>query len=376
MGRMKKKIGLIVNPIAGMGGKVALKGSDGRETLERAKALGATPLSPQRTIDALKGIVPLKDHLEVVTYPHEMGEEEARRSGFHPTVIGSIQKGETSSFDTRRAAGEMAEMRVDLLLFAGGDGTARDIYDAVGDAIPVLGIPAGVKIHSAVFAINPVKAGELASLFLQNSHPLAHEVEVMDIDEKVLREEDRVSAKLYGYLKIPCDRTLTQGPKQSSSGGGRESAMTRAIAERIIDQMEDSLYIIGPGTTPRAILQRLGLKNTLLGVDVVKHRQLVANDVNEAQLLGLIRGEASKIVITPIGGQGYLFGRGNQQISPEVIQRVGPKNIIVIATPSKIFSLKLNPLLVDTGDDEVDRMLRGYCRVITGYGEEMVCRVA
>lgn len=369
---MKKKIGLIVNPIAGIGGRVALKGSDGREILERAKALGATPLSPQRTIDALKGILRLKDDLEVVTYPQEMGEDEARRTGFDPTVIGSIEAGATSSSDTRRAAREMAEMKVDLLLFAGGDGTARDIYDAVGDAVSVLGIPAGVKIHSAVFAINPVKAGELASLFLQNSHPLVHEVEVMDIDEQVLREEDRVSAKLYGYLKIPCDRTLTQGPKQSSSGGGRESVVTQAIAERIIDQMEDCLYIIGPGTTTRAILQRLGLKNTLLGVDVVKQRQLVANDVNEAQLLGLVRGERSKIVITPIGGQGYLFGRGNQQISPEVLQRVGRNSIIVIATPAKIFSLKLNPLLVDTGDEEMDRTLRGYWRVITGYGEEMV----
>lgn len=374
---MKKRLGLIVNPVAGIGGRVALKGSDGLETIQRARELGATPISPQRTVEALKRLFSIKDNIELYTYPYEMGEEEVRESGFHPIVIGSIKRGETSPQDTQRAAKEMAELKVDLLLFAGGDGTARDIYDAVSDALPVLGIPAGVKIHSAVYAINPPMAGELAARHLKSSNPLLHEAEVMDIDERVLRDEDRLSAKLYGYLKIPCDRRLTQGPKQASYGGEREVAMTRAIAERIIEGMEeDWLYIIGPGTTTRAIMERLGLKNTLLGVDVVWGKRLLASDATADQLLQLVNEKKAKIIITPIGGQGYLFGRGNQQISPEIIRRVGSKNIIVIATPSKIFSLKLQPLLVDTGDEGVNQMLRGYVRVVTGYGEEMICKVS
>jgi predicted polyphosphate/ATP-dependent NAD kinase len=374
---MKKRLGLIVNPIAGMGGRVALKGSDGKETIRRAKELGATPVSPQRTAEALKRMITIKDHIELFTYPYDMGQEEARESGFDPIVIGLINEGETSSSDTQKAAKEMAELKVNLLLFAGGDGTARDIYDAIGDAIPVLGIPAGVKIHSAVYAINPLMAGELAAMYVQGSTTLLHEVEVMDIDEKVLREEGRVSARLYGYLKIPCNRRLTQGPKQASCGGEHEVAMTQAIAERIVEGMEeDCLYIVGPGTTTRAIMERLGLKNTLLGVDVVKEKKLLASDVTASQLLHLVKETRAKIIITPIGGQGYIFGRGNQQISPEIIKRVGSDNIIVIATPSKIFSLELKPLLVDTGDEDVNQMLRGYVRVVTGYGEEMVCRVS
>jgi len=368
---------LIVNPVAGLGGKVALKGSDGKAILRRALQLGATPLSPGRTIEALQRIAGIRDQIELMTCSYEMGEEEARACGFVPMVIGRIKKGETSASDTRRAAREMAEAGVHLLLFAGGDGTARDIYDAVGETIPVLGIPTGVKIHSAVFAINPAMAGELAVTYLRGATSLVHEVEVMDIDERLLRKEDRISARLYGYLKIPCDRTMTQGPKQASCGGGQEAAILQAIAQRIINGMsDDTLYIIGPGTTTRAIMELLGLKNTLLGVDVVKERKVVANDVTAGQLSNLVQGKKTKIIVTPIGGQGYIFGRGNQQISPDIIAKTKNENIIVIATPNKLFSLKMRPLLADTGDEKVNRLLRGYKRVVTGYGEEMVCKVS
>jgi len=373
---MKKKLGLVVNPIAGMGGRVALKGSDGKETIRKAIELGSTPVSPKRTAEALKRLMRIKGDIELITYPYDMGEEEAKESGFNPTVIGSITKGETTSSDTCRAAKELAVLNTDLLLFAGGDGTARDIYEAVGNTIPVLGIPAGVKIHSAAYAINPLMAGELTVMYLRGSNTSVHEVEVMDIDEEVLREEDRVSAKLYGYLKIPCDRKMTQSPKEASCRGEQEVAMMQAIAERVVDAMEeDWLYIIGPGTTTRAIMERLGLQKTLLGVDVVERKKIVANDVNEAQLIRIMDGKKAKVIVTPIGGQGYIFGRGNQQISPEIIRRVGPENILVIATPSKIYSLMLKPLLVDTGDEEVDQRLRGYRKVVTGYREETVCKV-
>ncbi len=374
---MKKRLGLIVNPIAGMGGAVALKGSDGKDTLRKAIELGATPLSPRRTVEALKALVPIRESLDLITYPDDMGEEEARESGFLPLVIGSIERGETTAWDTERAAREMAAQEVDLLLFSGGDGTARNIYDSVGNTLPVLGIPSGVKVHSAAYAINPRMAGELAGMYLRGSVPAVHEAEVMDIDEELLREEDRVSAKLYGYLKIPCESGFTQGPKQASCGGEKEEAVRNAIAERVIESMETNwLYLVGPGTTTRPIMEKLGIENTLLGVDVIRNKELLLKDANATEILHLLKNARAKIIVTPIGGQGYIFGRGNQQISPDIIRRIGPENIIVIATPNKIFSLRLNPLLVDTGDGKVDRMLKGYRRVITGYGEEMVCKVS
>ncbi len=367
-----KKLGLIVNPIAGMGGRVALKGTDGREVVARARRMGAVPESPRRAIEALERLVGLRGQVEVVTYPQEMGEEEARRCGFEPQVIGSIRPGETTAEDTRRAAREMLALGVDLVLFAGGDGTARDIYDAVGEEVTVLGIPAGVKIHSAVYARNPRLAGDLAALYLQGKATV-REAEVMDIDEEAFRE-GRVTARLYGYLRIPYQRRYVQGLKAGSSPG-EESAL-QAIALAIIDGMEDDfLYVVGPGTSTRPIMQMLGLEYTLLGVDVVHKKQLVGKDLAEGQLLELLEGRRAKLIITPIGGQGYLFGRGNQQLSPRVIREVGKENIIVIATREKINSLRGQPFLVDTGDAEVDRMLSGYVRVLTGYDDWIMYRV-
>jgi len=369
-----KRLGLIVNPVAGIGGRVGLKGSDGAEIQKRALELGAVPQSLNRAIQALERIKSMKGAFEVITYPGEMGEDAARECGFEPMVIGSIKQGETTPEDTRNAAQEMVRLKVNLLLFAGGDGTARDIYNAVGEGIPVLGIPAGVKIHSAVFATSPRSAGDLAELYLQERVSSLREAEVMDIDEEAFRQ-GIVSAKLYGYLKIPFRRRLVQSLKIASRPG--EKASLEAIACEVVDRMgDDCLYIIGPGSTTRAITSKLGLNKTLIGVDVVFKGKLLATDVNESQLLNLLEGRDAKIIVTPIGGQGYIFGRGNQEISPEVIKRVGKDNIIVVSTTEKINSLGGRPLWVDTGDRAVDRMLSGYMRVVTGYNEQVVCRVS
>lgn len=368
-----KKLGLIVNPIAGIGGRVGLKGSDGAEIQKKALELGAVPQSLNRAIEALEIVKSIKNDVELVTYPSEMGEDAAKKCGLDPIVIGSIIKGKTTAEDTKNAAKEMLRMGVDIILFAGGDGTARDIYDAVGEAVTVLGIPAGVKIQSATFAINPRNAGELAVLYLRGGCDV-REVEVMDIDEEAVRH-GIVSAKLYGYLKIPFQKRLIRGAKVPSSGGDMESM--EAIAHEVVNRMKnDYLYIIGPGTTTKAIASKLGLNKTLIGVDVVFKGKLVGIDVNEAQLLRLIENRNAKIIVTPIGGQGYIFGRGNQQISPEVIKKVGKDNIMVVATPEKINLLRGRPLLVDTGDWEVDKMLKGYVRVITGYNEEIIYKVS
>ena len=369
----KKKLGLIVNPVAGLGGRVGLKGSDGAEIQRQALALGAVPQAANRAAQALGRLSPLADQFDLIAYPGEMGEAAARAGGLTPTVVGAIQPGRTTAEDTRRAAAEMLALAVDLLLFAGGDGTARDVCQAIGQALPVLGIPAGVKIHSAVYATSPASAGDLAALYLLGRVTSRREAEVMDVDEDGVRW-GIVTARLYGYLLVPFQRHLIQGRKAPSGPG--EAAAMAAIACQVVDGMEPGrLYILGPGTTTRTIAARLGLTKTLIGVDVVLDGCLLAADVNEAQLLALLAGRPAQIVVTPIGGQGYLFGRGNQQISPAVIRAVGRQNVTVVSAPSKVHSLEGRPFLVDTGDPDVDRLLSGHVRVITGYGEQIVYRV-
>ncbi|WP_422485144.1 ATP-NAD kinase family protein [Gudongella sp. DL1XJH-153] len=361
------KLGVIVNPIAGMGGKVGLKGTDGPEVLEKARKMGAKPESPGKAEKALRTLVPLKDRLEILTFPGDMGENEMRNLGFEPTVLDSVKENTTAE-DTEKAARMMMDENVDLIIFAGGDGTARNIFNAIGEKVPVIGIPAGVKIHSAVFANHPGGAGEIAFNYLQDMEIGTKEAEVMDIDEGAYRD-GVLTARLFGYMRIPHMPDLTQ--VQKSSGFADEKEAVSGIAEKVIEEMRDGIYyIIGSGTTVRGIMEELGLPNSLLGVDIIKDKKLVASDVNEKQILEIIGDDPAKIIVTVIGGQGYLFGRGNQQMSAEVIKKVGKKNIIVIATRSKIFALQGKPLLVDTGDDEVNQMMNGYIKVVYDYYTE------
>jgi len=367
----KPTLGFIVNPIAGMGGAVGLKGTDGPEILEKAIKLGAKPVAPTRAKEFLRALSSVKTRIRLVAAAGNMGEFEAREIGFEPVVVGEAKE-RTTSEDTKVAARRMADMEVDLLVFCGGDGTARDVLDAVGMRIPVLGVPTGVKMHSAIFAVNPEAAARIAMRFLWGELPLK-EGEVMDVDEEAYRA-GRLSAKLYGYVMTPYEPSLIQGMKIPSPVAGDEEDNKRAIAKYVVENMEPGVvYIIGPGTTTRPIADELGLEKTLLGVDVVQDGKMLAKDANEKEILRQIEGKRAKIIVTPIGGQGFIFGRGNQQISPEVIRRVGRDNIIVVATKSKMSGLER--LRVDTGDAEVDEMLRGYLRVVVDYGEEVIVRV-
>ncbi len=368
MKREPFKIGFVVNPVAGMGGRVGLKGTDGVEILQRAKELGAESVAPARAQEALKILVTAKDNIQLITYPQEMGEDEAKESGFDPIVIGLVVSGKTTANDTSKAVKDMLRLNVDLLLFVGGDGTARNVYEAAGENVPVLGVPAGVKIHSAVFAVDPEAAAVMAMRFLFEELPL-RETEVMDVDEEAFRE-GRVSARLYGYLLTPYEPNLIQGIKTESMLTETEIRNQAAIAIRIIEEMKPNIiYVIGPGTTTRTIGDLLDTKKTLLGVDLFCNKKLLSKDVDETKILKAIEGGKAQIIITPIGGQGFIFGRGNLQISPKVIREVGLDNIVVVATRHKLSNLK--SLRVDTGDLELDRKLGGNRKVITDYGEEL-----
>jgi predicted polyphosphate/ATP-dependent NAD kinase len=376
--RRQARIGLIVNPIAGLGGRVALKGSDGAEIVERALALGAVPEAgarARRSLVAFAAALSDADRLDrrVLTAPAEMGETAAREVGCSPLVVGEIAPGRKTASDTRRIAVLMREIGVDLLLFAGGDGTARDVHDAVGTTMPVLGIPAGVKVYSAAFARGPEAAGGLAAAFLAG-RASERDAEVLDLDEAAYRA-GRVSPSLHGFLRVPYRRDAMRGGKAPASVSDRAAA--DEIAEEVVSRMSrDAAYVLGPGTTTSAVARRLGLPKTLVGVDVVTLDEVVAADATERRLLEVASERPLSIVVTPIGGQGFLFGRGNPQIGPAVLRLVPRERIIVIAGASKLAALGGRPLLVDTGDREVDAGLAGYVRVVTGRGEATVYRVA
>ena len=365
-----KRIGLIVNPYAGLGGRVGLKGSDGVETRQRALDMGAIPRSPARTVEALRELEGL-DGFIIVTYSAAMGEDEAREAGFEPEVI-ETTSGETSAEDTKRAASEMLLMGVDLIVFSGGDGTARDVYSVIGDRTPVLGIPTGVKIHSGVYAINPRSAGLLLRHFIEGSSE-TRMAEVMDIDEDAFRA-DVVQARLYGYMNTLFHDELIQGSKEGS--GSTDETSTLGVANEVYDELEpDVLYILGPGTTIKPIADRMGVEKTLLGVDVVDDGKLLIKDANEQQLIDAIKGRKARLYVSVIGGQGFVFGRGNQQLSPDVIRAIGRENVMIVATPNKLATLRGKPLRVDTGDHTLDEELKGYHKLHTGYGRRTIYRV-
>ena len=367
-----KTLALIVNPVAGMGGAVGLKGTDGRAVLKKAVALGAKPTAPARAELFLSELKLFDRRIRLAVGAGSMGEEEAVSRGFACTVFGKRKK-ETSARDTKEIAKELVGSKADLLVFCGGDGTARNVLEAVSISTPILGVPTGVKMHSSVFAVDPKAAATIAAGFLRGELPL-REAEVMDVDENAFRE-GRVSSRLYGYLLTPYEPYLIQEAKMASPITESELRNQAAIAVYIIETMKpDVLYVVGPGTTTRTVGDLLDAKKTLLGVDIFRNKKLVASDVNEKQILEKIRGKTAQIIVTPIGGQGFIFGRGNQQISSRVIRRVGLDNITVIATESKLRNMK--SLRVDTGDPSLDDALRArQLKVVTDYKTEYAMRV-
>ncbi|MCK8134093.1 ATP-NAD kinase family protein [Pseudoalteromonas sp. 2CM28B] len=369
---MQFKLGLIVNPVAGLGGSVALKGSDGEDTAAKAIALGAEPKSNSRTKAALEVLVPYQSNITIYTVNDEMGEHTAKSLGFNTQVVYQSSS-PTTSDDTEAAARLLQQQGVDLILFAGGDGTARNICHAVEDSVPVLGIPAGCKIHSGVYAITPKAAGRVVEMLVKGELVTLSDADVMDIDEVAFRQ-GTVKAKRYGEMQVPSEVRYVQAVKN----GGKETdeLVLADIAAYVVSEMDaDTLYVMGSGSTVGAVMEEMGLENTLLGVDLVEDQALIGQDLTAQQLLELTTGRETKLVITLIGGQGHIFGRGNQQLSPALIKAIGRDNIIVVATKTKLQALNGRPLICDTGDSELDDELSGYIRVTSGFNDHIMYAV-
>jgi len=364
------KIGLFINPIAGLGGSVGLKGTDG--LVEEALRLGAKPVACERAKKCMQELE-LGTSSVILTCSADMGENAMINQSQRYEVVYSFA-GDSTSEDTKNACRTFLEAGVDLLLFCGGDGTARDVYSVVGKDIPVIGIPAGVKMHSAVFAISPGGAAKIVERFTAGKAEL-RDTEVMDTDEDAYRRNE-LRMKVFGYAQTPYEPVLVQQGKSLFQSVSEEEAKEE-IAKFACEFMADgSLYIVGAGTTTHKIAELLGLgeEKILLGVDAVKNGELVGKDLNERELLRLLKKENEKkkegnspvkLLVSPIGAQGFVFGRGNQQLSAKVIEKVGVENVIVLATPHKLSETPF--LLVDTGSEELDKQLSGYVSVVCGY---------
>ena len=356
----KGRIGFLVNPIAGMGGPVGLKGTDG--LAEEAIAMGARPRAMERARACLDLLSKERDAILFFTASGSMGESCLEECGLDYKVVYSALP-VTSSRDTIRTCQAFLDEGVDLILFCGGDGTARDVAGIAGST-PILAIPAGVKMHSGVFAASPQAAADLVIRFLNGELNL-RDTEIVDVDEELYRA-GILQTKLYALAKTPYLPVLVAERKRIYSSD-QEDEFKDQIALFASEFMRDgSAYIIGAGTTTSRIADILGLEKTLLGVDVVKDGRLMITDASEQDLLELLDRETRvMIIISPIGAQGFILGRGNQQLSAEVIRRVCIDKLIIISTPHKLAEIPY--LLVDTGDEDLDESLAGKRQVVTGY---------
>jgi predicted polyphosphate/ATP-dependent NAD kinase len=375
---MSITIGFIVNPIAGMGGKVGLKGTD--DVVSEAVHRGATPTAPQKALEMLKKfntLVHQKNQVTWYTCSGDMGENILKKSGIPSfSVVFTSKEKKTSAADTKNACKKFIEKKVDLILFCGGDGTARDIFQELGTTIPLLGIPAGVKMHSGVFGVNTRAVAKMLIEFINHTLTIG-EADILDLDETLYRNGEW-NVRLYGIAKGIIEPTYIQVGKTSYESVSEDSVKDE-LADHIKDEMEkhlDALFLLGPGGTIEYISKKLGIDHTLLGVDAVFQKKLVGKDLNEKQILDLLRTYSKvKIVLSPIGAQGFILGRGNLQLSPKVIQKIGIENIIVISTPAKLIDTPV--LRVDTGDTKLDKSFadREFFMVVIGYRLSRVVKI-
>jgi NAD+ kinase len=384
-----RRIGVVVNPVAGMGGRVGLKGTDGK--VAEAIARGAEQRAPDRAVEALEALARhAAADVDLLTAAGQIGEAEAERAGLDPTVVyepagedgtdadspdaddvDTHDPPATTAADTRAAVRTFADQGVDLVLFVGGDGTAVDVanaLDEVASDAPMLGVPAGVKVYSSVFGVTPRDAGRIAGTYER-----VESREINDIDEDAYRG-GAVETELRAIRPVPVADDL-QSSKQL--GGGS----VETLAEGFVDDVDAGVtYVFGPGSTVGAIEERLGFEGSPLGVDVWRAAEetgdgdapsgeLLVHDAAEDEILAAL-GDRNVIAVSPIGGQGFVFGRGNDQISPAVIRR---SEVEVVASKRKLDDIDV--LRVDTGDEDVDESLRGWRKVRVGRFERRMLQV-
>ena len=366
---MDIRVGLIINPFAGLGGPAALRGSDG--VVDEAIRRGGVVRAIQRAVEALSALGPLADSLKILTGSGALGAEAAAAAGLQHIVV--YEGGSpTTSADTAALTTALIGMKPDLILFAGGDGTARDILGRLTEQLPALGIPAGVKMYSGVFATTPQGAGNLALQFLRSPARRTRQVEVMDVDEERLRQ-DSIAPELFGYMTSPEDARLLQGKKLRSLPG--EAFHTIAIAEFIVETMDaERFYFVGPGSTTWSLKQKLSGQASMLGVDVYQGRKLIARDAMASDLERMTAHQKALALVTCIGGQGHIFGRGNQQFSARVLTVLGREGVKVLATSNKLATLKGRPFIADVGDAQAAANVTGFVKVVTGYRSESYYR--
>jgi predicted polyphosphate/ATP-dependent NAD kinase len=375
---MTTRIGFLVNPIAGMGGRVGLKGTD--HVFDKALSLGAQPVAPQKAEEMLQEFFTFpSQHQDIlwITCGADMGKNECEHAGITSLqIVYSPANTPTTADDTKAACRLLLKNNVDLLVFCGGDGTARDIFSIVGKNVPLLGIPAGVKMHSGIFGVSTTATAKILHEFI-GKHLTTGDAEILDVDEERYRKGEW-KVRLFGVARGVIEPTYIQVGKASYESVS-DDEIKDELADHVKDEMEkhpDWLFLFCAGSTIEYIAQKLTIEHTLLGIDAVYQKKLVGKDVNEQQILALLkRYPKAKILLSPIGAQGFILGRGNLQLSPAVIRKIGIENLIVVATPSKLVHTPL--LRVDTGDKALDRLFtkQGYFMVVIGYRLSRVVKV-
>jgi len=359
-----RTVGFLVNPIAGMGGEVALKGTDG-PALAEAVARGARPRAPGRAAEFARIVGRGARPVRWVTCAGPMGANALESAGVAHVVVFEPADAVTTPEDTRRACREIEAAGAEAVLFVGGDGTARDVLAALGQRLPVLGVPSGVKMHSGVFALSPSAAARILRAFLDGEARTV-EGDVLDEDEEDIRA-GRLRVRLAGHARCLSTGGLLQAAK-GEYAGEVEEASKQGIADALLERMDEgTLYLFGPGTTPGAVMAAMGLPHTPLGVDIVRGGALVRKDATAAEIEEEVarHGGPKEMVVTAVGRQGFVFGRGNLQLTPATIRAFGKDRITVVAAEEKVAAL--DELYAETGDPALDRELAGHWRVLCGY---------
>ena len=369
------RFGFLINPVAGLGGEAALKGSDGADVQARARASGGTARGASRARRALEAAGGAAHRVRWLTWGGEMGAEVLEQAGIEAERLGEPGPATTAE-DTRDAALALRRAGVDLIVFCGGDGTARDVFAAVGASVPALGVPAGVKMHSGVFATTPESAGRILAALVEGALVRAALAEVRDLDEAALRE-GAVRPRFYGEMRVPEAGGFLQHTKE----GGRENEalaledIVAEVTERIAEK--GGSYLLGPGGSLAAIKAGLGMEATLLGIDVLEGARQVGRDVDAAWIARFVAAadEPVTVILSFTRTQGFLLGRGNQQLTSGVLRRIGREHLWVVGTRTKLLSLAGRPLLIDTDDPELDREWSGLVEIVTGYRDSLFYRL-